>query len=154
MTGGRWPTLTEAAIRELTIPKSYERGQSYYEQEAVSDVVRRCETVRADVEGSQYQPYTVTIEFDDAGIAHTACSCPYDHGGICKHRVAVLLACLRDPESVRDKQPVAELLSEVDQETLQELLVELADSCPEVAEWLEARLATTDDETATTTERQ
>lgn len=152
MNGEQWPTLTEAAIRELARPKSYERGQTYYEREAVSDVVRRSETVRADVEGSQYQPYTVTIEFDDAGVARTACACPYDHGGICKHRVAVLLTCLRAPESVRDQQPVTELIADADRETLQELLVELADSRPEVAEWIEPRLATTDDETATNTE--
>jgi uncharacterized Zn finger protein len=44
--------------------KSYDRGQSYYEREAVSDVVRRGETLRADVRGSQYRPYTTTIETD------------------------------------------------------------------------------------------
>jgi len=92
--------LTEATVRELARSKSYERGQSYYEQGAVSDVVRRGKTARADVEGSQYQPYTVTIEFDDTGVARTDCSCPYDHGGICKHRIAVLLTCIREPESV------------------------------------------------------
>lgn len=151
MNGGQWPTLTEATVRELARSKSFERGQSYYERGAVSDVARRGKTVRADVEGSQYQPYTVTIEFDDAGVARTDCSCPYDHGGICKHRVAVLLTCLRDPENVRDQQPVAELIADADREMLEELLVELADSRPEVADWIEPRLATTADETAPNT---
>lgn len=151
MNSGQCPTLTEATIRELARSNSYERGQSYYERGAVSNVVRRGETVRADVDGSQYQPYTVIIEFDDAGVAHTDCSCPDDHGGICKHRVAVLLTCLRDPETVRDQQPIAELIADADRETLQELLIELADSRPKVADWIEPRLATTDADTATNT---
>lgn len=147
MSTEEWPTLTKATVRELARSKSYERGQSYYERGAVSDVVRRGETVRADVEGSQYQPYTVTIAFDDAGVARTDCSCPYDHGGICKHRVAVLLTCVREPECVRNRQPVSELIADADRETLRALVIELADSRPEIADWLDSRLATTDDET-------
>lgn len=142
MSDGEWSPLTEATIRELARSNSYQRGQSYYEQEAVSDVVRRGDRVRADVEGSQYQPYTVTIEFDDAGVAHTDCSCPYDHGGICKHRVAVLLTCLHDPKRVRTRPPLSDLLTDADRETLEALLVELAADRPEVADWIETRLET------------
>lgn len=141
----QWPTLTEATVGELARSKSYDRGQSYYERGAVTNVVRRGETVRADVEGSQYQPYTATLTFDDAGVAQTNCSCPYDHGGICKHRVAVLLMCLRDPESVRDKPPISELVADADEETLQEVIVELADSRPEMTDWIETRLSTTEE---------
>jgi Uncharacterized conserved protein len=83
-------------------------------------VVRRGDRVRADVEGSQYQPYTITINFDDVGVAHTDCSCPYDHGGICKHRVAVLLTCLRNPKRVRAQPPLSDLLADADRETLKE----------------------------------
>jgi len=150
MSSRRWPTLTEATIRELARSKSYERGQSYYERGAVSDVVRRGEIVRADVEGSQYQPYTVTIEFDDTGIASTDCSCPYDHGGICKHRVAVLLTCGRDPERVREQPPISELIADADRETLHKLLVDLAEDRPEVADCIETRLTTPDDATTDT----
>ena len=145
MSDGQCPPVTEATVRELARSKSYDRGQSYYERGAVSTIVRRGETVRADVEGSQYHPYTVTIQFDDAGVATTDCSCPYDHGGICKHRVAVLLVCLRDPESISESQPIAELVAEADQTTLEELVIELADSRPELVEWIENRLPTVDD---------
>ncbi|MFC4986875.1 SWIM zinc finger family protein [Saliphagus infecundisoli] len=150
MSDGGWPTLTEATVRELARSKSYERGQSYYERDAVSDVVRRGETLRADVEGSQYQPYTVGIVFDDTGVARTDCSCPYDHGGICKHRVAVLLTCIRDPERVREQLPMSEVIADADREALQELLIELAEGRPEVADLIETRLSTPND-TATGT---
>ncbi|MGQ3331040.1 SWIM zinc finger family protein [Halorubrum sp. FL23] len=145
----RWPTLTEATIRELARSKSYERGQSYYERGAVNDVVRRGEIVRSDVEGSQYQPYTVTIEFDDTGVASTDCSCPYDYDGICKHRVAVLLTCVRDPERVRKQPPISELIADADRKTLQELLIGLAEDRPEVADRIETRLSSDDTTTDT-----
>ncbi|EMA48063.1 SWIM zinc finger family protein [Halococcus salifodinae] len=150
MSGEQWPTVTEATIRELARSKSYDRGQSYYERGAVSEVVRRGETLRADVKGSQYQPYTVTIDLDDAGVARTDCSCPYDHGGICKHRVAVLLTSIREPDRVSTQQPLSELIADAKPETLQNLLGELVDRRPEVADWVETRLTTVDDETDTT----
>jgi uncharacterized Zn finger protein len=149
MSDGQGPTLTEATVRELARAKSYNRGQSYYERGAVSDVVRRGETVRADVEGSQYQPYTVTIELDDAGVARTDCSCPYDHGGICKHRVAVLLTYIRGSDQVSVRQPLSELIADANPETLQNLLVELVDSRPKMTDWVETRLTTPDDDTDT-----
>jgi uncharacterized Zn finger protein len=85
------PTITEAAVRELARPQSYDRGENYYDEGAVVEVVWRGETLRGTVEGSQYEPYQVRIELDETGVVATACSCPYDHGGICKHRVATLL---------------------------------------------------------------
>jgi len=151
MSDERWPPVTEATVRDLARSSSYNRGQSYYERGAVGEVVRRGETVRADVEGSQYQPYTVTVEFDDAGVAHTECTCPYDHGGICKHRVAVLLTCLRNPERVDDRPPVSELIEGTSREHLEEVLVELAENRPEIAEWIESRQTPVDTTTSDTT---
>ena len=142
----RTPTLTEATVRELSRTQSYDRGQSYYEQGAVGDLIRRGETIRADVEGSQYQPYRATIEFDDAGVAQTNCSCPYDHGGICKHRVAVLLTYIRNPDHINHQQPIPEMIAEADRDMLEDLLVDLVDSRPEMAEWIELRLDATTDE--------
>ena len=140
----RWPPVTEATISDLARSSSYDRGQSYYERGAVGEMVRRGKTVRADVEGSQYQPYTVTIEFDDAGVAGTECTCPYDHGGICKHRVAVLLTCLRDPERIDDRPPVSELIEGTSRERLEELLIKLAENRPGSAEWIDLRLTSAD----------
>ncbi len=65
-------------------------GERLLGQGAVVESARRGETIRAAVEGSQYKPDQVRIELNETGVVDTACSCPYDHGGICKHRVAVL----------------------------------------------------------------
>jgi uncharacterized Zn finger protein len=136
------PTLTEAAIERLARPQSYDRGEDYYEHGAVIDVTRRGDLLRAEVEGSQYEPYQVQIEFDETGIVETVCSCPYDHGGICKHRVAVLLTYIRDPETIDRCPPVSELVADADSETLRELVVTLVDRRPELAACIESQLET------------
>jgi len=136
------PALTEAAVRNLARPQSYDRGEDYYEQGAVIDVVRRGDMLRADVEGSQYEPYQVQIELDDTGVVDTMCSCPYDHGGICKHRVAVLLTYIRDGNDISQRPPLSELIEDTEPETLRELLVDLVEDRPELGDWVETRLET------------
>ncbi|MFB6233987.1 MAG: SWIM zinc finger domain-containing protein [Halopenitus sp.] len=138
---GRDVSLTEATVRRLARTQSYDRGEDYYEQGAVLDIAKRGETLRAEVEGSQYEPYQVTVELGDSGVVDTECSCPYDHGGICKHRVAVLLTYLRDPEAVTTHPPVSELLADCDRDTLYEVLVDLLDDRPELVDDVEQRLA-------------
>lgn len=139
------PEITEAAVRRLSRTKSFDRGESYYQRGAVLDVVRRGDTLRANVEGSQYEPYQITVEFDETGIVQTACSCPYDHGGICKHRVAVLLTYIRDTDEIDHRPPLSDVIESTDQETLQDLLIDLVERQPELAEWIETRLSETED---------
>jgi uncharacterized Zn finger protein len=142
------PTLTEAAVRDLARPQSYDRGGNYYAEGAVVKLVRRGETIRAAVEGSQYEPYQVRIDLDETGVVDTACSCPYDHGGICKHRVAVLLTYVRDPDRIDQRPPVSELVADADPEDLRDVLVDLVESRPELAEQVESRLETVRSEEA------
>lgn len=137
---GQTPPLTEAAVRRLARRQSYDRGENYYQRGAVVDVVRRGESLRAEVEGSQYEPYQVRINLNETGITDTHCSCPYDHGGICKHRVAVLLTYIRDPETISQRPPVPALLEDLDRETLHELLVDLLADHPELEDWVERRI--------------
>jgi uncharacterized Zn finger protein len=140
---GSDPTLTEAAVRDLSRPQSYDRGTNYHDEGAVVDIVQRGETIRAAVEGSQYEPYKVRIDLDETGVVDTRCSCPYDHGGICKHRVAVLLAYVRDPDEIEHRPPVSELIADANPEDLREVLLDLGESHPTVAEHIESRLGAT-----------
>jgi len=135
-----FPDLTEAAVRRLARPQSFERGENYYEKGAVFELVRRGSTLQAAVEGSQYEPYQIRIEFDTTGIVETACSCPYDHGGIRKHRVAVLLTVIRDPDTVTDRPLVSDLIADLDRETLITLLNDLLEEHPSLVEWVEREL--------------
>lgn len=134
--------VTEAVIRSLARPQSYDRGEDYYERDAVREVTQRGSYLRAAVEGSQYEPYQVRIEVDDTGVVDTMCSCPYDHGGICKHRVAVLLTYIRAPDEISQRPPITELVADADPAELRDMLVELVERRPELAEWIESRLET------------
>ncbi|GGC71009.1 SWIM zinc finger family protein [Haloferax sulfurifontis] len=145
---GQAPTITEAAIRNLARPQSYDRGEKYYEQGAVREITRRGNCLEAAVEGSQYEPYQIQIELNDTGVVDTTCSCPYDHGGICKHRVAVLLTYSRDPDEVSQRPPISELVADTDPAKLRDLLVAIVERRPDLAEWIESRLETPQSEDA------
>lgn len=107
------PTITEATIRSLATPESFSRGEQYYRPGMVSDIERRGDVLRAEVEGSSYTPYRVTIELDESGIISTDCTCPYDWGGCCKHIVAVLLTYVCEREEIAE-QPAPEALLTAD----------------------------------------
>src|SRR5712691_10678553 len=135
--------VTERTIRALATPESFARGRSYFDDGAVSDLVRRGDRLTAEVEGSEFMPYQVSIRLHDGGVAEARCSCPYDWGGYCKHIVAVLLKFADEGTRVIERKPLAELLRELDQSRLIELLEKRAESDSELAAWIEAEFATT-----------
>lgn len=67
-------------MRKLASAQSFERGQSYYSNEAILEPVRQGMTLRAQCEGSAYEPYDVSATLDQHGVATMACTCPYDWG--------------------------------------------------------------------------
>ena len=135
--------VTQEIIRALATPESFARGRSYFDDGAVSDLIQRAGRLTAEVEGSEFAPYQVSIRLHDGGVAEAWCSCPYDWGGYCKHIVAVLLKFADETTHVIERKPLAELLRGLDQSHLIELLEKRADSDPELAAWIEAELTTT-----------
>ncbi len=135
------PNLTEATIRSLATTQSFSRGQEYLATGAVLDIEQREDTLLAEVEGSSYEPYRVTVRLDAGGILDAYCTCPYDWGGYCKHIVAVLLAYVRQPEQVTERPPTTSLLAGLDRESLAGLFVDLLAAHPHLVDWLETRIA-------------
>ena len=82
------PKLTEAQVRALANNKSFERGKGYYQDGALVEPLRQGSELRAECEGSEYEPYQISVTLNAKGIEKTSCTCPYDWGGICKHIVA------------------------------------------------------------------
>ena len=62
------PGLTETIIREHTTRQTYARGREYFEQGAVLSLARRGRAIKAEVEGNEYAPYLVRIDFDAGGV--------------------------------------------------------------------------------------
>ena len=133
-------TLTKALIRQLASEESFERGSRYYSQGAVVRLTRRGDQFQAEVEGSSHLPYQVTFALTAAGISGESCTCPYDWGGACKHIVAALLACLEAPDEIEEHPPLASLLTTLDRDQLQTLLLDLAERRPDLSGMIEARV--------------
>lgn len=134
--------ITAQAIRALATPQSFARGRQYFEKGAVSQLVRRGAEVSAEVEGSEIDPYEVTVRLHDGGVAEARCSCPYEGDGYCKHIVATLLKVADSPEDVVERPTIAELLAGVDKDALIKLLIARLEIDPGLAKWIEAELAT------------
>jgi len=97
--------------------------------------------LQAEVAGSDFAPYNVRVSFDEAGITHATCSCPYEWGGWCKHIVAALLVCVNEPENVQDLPSLEETISTLDRDQLHDLLLKLAERDPSVAGVIEGELS-------------
>jgi uncharacterized Zn finger protein len=142
MTEGKLPRLTEADIRNLASEPSFERGETYYRDGAVLDPICQATHLRAQCEGSDYEPYQVSATLDESGIIETSCTCPYDYGGICKHIVALLLTYVRNPQSFRFIPPLATLLAGRSQEELIALIGEIIKREPELLSLVELSVTT------------
>jgi uncharacterized Zn finger protein len=130
--------ISKETIRALATSESFARGRSYLDDGAVSDLRRRGDRLTAEVEGSEFEPYRVSIRLHGDGVADAYCTCPYDWGGYCKHIVAVLLKLADAKTKIIERKPLGELLAGLDQARLIELLEKRAERDPELATWIEA----------------
>lgn len=136
------PKVTKTAIHELASPEVGERGEDYYESGAVLTLIRRGKQLQAEVQGSDYEPYRVTVVLGSrGGVDRYGCTCPYDWGGACKHVVATLLAFQHDPQQIEERPPLESLLSDLEAGQLRQVLVNLAGSLPAATEAIEAEVA-------------
>ncbi len=131
----------EDLIRENSSPESFRRGLNYYRRGFVGSVIRRGEEFRAEVAGSGFAPYDVRVVFGAAGTAEAWCSCPYDWGGWCKHVVASLLCAIHEPGSVRELPALEEVLSGLDREQLESVLLRMAEQDPHLADAIEREVS-------------
>jgi uncharacterized Zn finger protein len=70
------PQLSEALIRGIASAASFERGKSYYHSGAILDPVSQGTELRAECQGSQYEPYQVSATLKGKGVGGSACTCP------------------------------------------------------------------------------
>ena len=92
-------TMIKVLAAEMSDQQRLARGRRYYNDDAVIDIVVGHGSVTAEVQGSRYEPYVVTIEADGgSGVPRrseiwVSCSCPDDAGtgtDLCKHAVAAM----------------------------------------------------------------
>jgi uncharacterized Zn finger protein len=139
------PKLSETIIKNKSSERSLQRGEDYYLGGNVTSAVLRGNMVQATVEGSQFEPYRVTLPFTDAGLAPTVfCTCPYDGDGWCKHIIATLFLCLREPEKIEQGERLEDLLSRLNDAQIYELVEHLVDNEPSLINAIEEYVNLTD----------
>ncbi|MEA3450794.1 MAG: SWIM zinc finger family protein, partial [Bacteroidota bacterium] len=81
--------IVEYVYRNST-RNSLERGRHLYLHNKVKKIEEHSNYIKASVQGTTM--YSVFIYFDETKnlITSTECSCPYNYGGICKHKIATL----------------------------------------------------------------
>ncbi|MEB3309470.1 MAG: SWIM zinc finger family protein [Snowella sp.] len=130
------PQFDETLLRNYANPKSFQRGEDYFYRRAVSSLVLRDNLLLAVVEGSA--SYDVCVEFQNDTIDSANCTCPYDYDGWCKHIVATLLTCLRQPNKIEECPSLAQLLEPLDLQQTQQLIQQLVDKQPELLNRIES----------------
>ncbi|MBP1467964.1 SWIM zinc finger domain-containing protein [Candidatus Chloroploca sp. M-50] len=135
------PALSEAQIRQYASGESFARGRHYAEEGAVGSLVLRGDLLRAEVEGSAYAPYRVTVRIDAGGVRAASCTCPYDWGGWCKHIIATLLVYAKaEPDAIEVRPPLAALLARLERDQLEALVLHLAAQDAELTEQIDAMI--------------
>jgi uncharacterized Zn finger protein len=131
------PPISEKTIHQNSTNASYQRGQDYYEQDAVISLWQRGQNLQALVQGNEIKPYRVSVDFIRENIKGACCSCLYDYEGWCKHIVAVLLTCCHQPELIIEKRSLEELLTPINENKLRALLNHLVAKYPEIIETID-----------------
>ncbi|MBD2440810.1 SWIM zinc finger domain-containing protein [Nostoc sp. FACHB-110] len=131
------PKISEFTIRRYANAKSYQRGEAYFESGAVDTITRRGNFLQAEVDGSEARPYRVNLSFDGHSLTSATCTCAYNLDGWCKHIVATMLVCVRQPEIIEHRPTLEQLLDRLDHVQTQRLVQELVAEHPQLIETID-----------------
>ncbi|AFZ58303.1 SWIM zinc finger domain-containing protein [Anabaena cylindrica FACHB-243] len=123
--------ISELVIRNNANAKSFQRGEACYQMDSVLSVTQRGDEIQGEVQGSEEQPYRVTIASHSNEVT-AICTCPYNYDGWCKHIVAVALTCDRQPNIIENRPSLAQLLDKLNHIQTQYLVQELVEEHPEL----------------------
>ena len=102
-------------------PHILERGRTYWEEGAVTQLDYDDDVIDATVEGTE--EYEVSIDLDGGQVVDMSCTCPYaEDGKNCKHMAAALFAWEDEKQSSAPKLDWEKALSEADDDTVRSFL--------------------------------
>lgn len=133
------PKITEAKIRNWVGSTYAQRGRAYFRGGHVVSIRWRGELLTGKVQGSEYEPYMVSIKFGRGGNSLEGdCSCPVGYD--CKHVAALLYAYLDAPPSAPKGPSITKALAKLDQPALLALVTAMLAEAPELDELVETHL--------------
>jgi len=119
-------------FEKLIEPKIIARGFDYYEQEHIRSFEQMEEgEFSAIIIGTD--TYSIFVKLDtDKGIVDHSCTCPYDWGEYCKHKVAVLYRIkdgkghLQEPETDNNFSILKDEIENCDSRKFKDLILYMA----------------------------
>ena len=126
------PHITLDQIQDRCTAQSFTRGEEYFDMGMIGNPVLHGWTLASTCEGTEEEPYHVSVELMPTGIAATDCSCPYNYEGDCKHIVALLLTYVDTPEVIYSLDALLTALAEKPNEILLRVISELLKRSPEM----------------------
>jgi hypothetical protein len=133
------PQITDAKIQRWVGATFAQRGRAYQRGGHVVDIRWRGDTLTGRVQGSEYEPYRVSIQFDGSA-AEGDCSCPVGYN--CKHVAALLYAAMESPRRVPRAAPIEKRLAKLEKPALLALVRALLAEAPELEDVIEVELMT------------
>ncbi|MCI0610007.1 MAG: hypothetical protein L0Z71_13225 [Anaerolineae bacterium] len=131
------PHLKKSDVVRWTDEIYFQRGQKYFEAEAIYDQRREGMTLKSKCSGSQAPFYQQKVIFDSKGIQSAECSCPVGDGGHCKHAVALLLTWVNDPDSFQEVEALEEILEKRTKAELIVIVKQMLDQEPDLESLLD-----------------
>lgn len=132
------PQLTPDQIQERCTEQSYMRGLDYFHDGTIDNATLHGYTLSGTCEGTDIDPYRVTVELMPTGIASAYCSCLYDWGGDCKHIVALLLTYAETPDAIDSLDTLFATLEAKPKSSLLQVISELLKRAPELVPIVQA----------------
>jgi uncharacterized Zn finger protein len=135
------PSIDRTTIQRNATTQSFTRGESYYQAEAVAALTQRGNMLQAEVEGTEPMPYRVMVQFEAEDITAARCACGYSLEGWCKHIVAVLLACVHQPETIETRPSLEQLLDRLNLNQAKQVFRELIAEHPDLIDDLDFQIS-------------
>ena len=132
------PQITQDQIQQRCTEQSFTRGLEYFHDGAIGDSTLHGCTLSGTCEGTDIDPYRVTVELMPTGISSAYCSCPYDWEGDCKHIVALLLTYVHTPDTICSLEPLFATLEAKPKSDLLQIIAELLKYAPELTPIVQA----------------
>ena len=132
------PQVTPDQIQQRCTEQSFTCGLEYFHDGAIGNPTLHGCTLSGTCEGTDIDPYRVTVELMPTGISAAYCSCPYDWEGDCKHIVALLLTYVDTPDNILSLEPLFATLEAQSKSDLLQIISELLKHAPELAPIVQA----------------
>lgn len=114
-----------------------ERGKEYYETGNVESIEQTRDGWLANISGQE--PYTVILSGHEQ-ISHWHCTCPFEHGPVCKHVIATLYAVRKQIRLNRSGNELDHLIETMEPESLRQFVKSIIRKNEKVKSELYSRL--------------